>query len=143
MALDLKALDTEIEEINADYIEMKNDCEELIAQSEKIVEGSEMDKKFLASVCMNMVSNAGEGRNWLTKALDAMLKKNYEVAETCLEIADKLLGNAQSLQFGCLQRVQARGVVIPLDLLMLHSMDMYMIGTSERDMLTQIVRARI
>lgn len=93
------------------------------------------------TICMEMISSAGEGRALVYEALDAILKKDYPAADAKLTQAEEHLSEAHRIQFEELMAPQSKGVEMPFSMLLLHAMDLTMSTTSEHDMLRSIVRA--
>ena len=101
----------------------------------------EMLQDRLVLICTDMISNAGEGRGLVHEALEMALKEDYKGAAAKLDDAEQYLAEAHRIQFEELMAPQRKGVNIPVDLLLLHAMDLLMVSTSERDMLHKVVQA--
>ena len=95
------------------------------------------------TICMEMISNAGEGRALVYEALDAVTAKDYATAAAKLAEAEEHLAEAHRIQFEDLMAPQSNGVELPLSMLLLHAMDLTMVSTSEHDMLKSIVKAHL
>jgi cellobiose-specific phosphotransferase system component IIA len=100
-----------------------------------------MSQDELMTICMEMISNAGEGRGMVHEALELALKKDYAAAGQRLDEAEKFLAEAHRMQFEKLMGPQKNNVTIPFDMLLLHAMDLLMVATSERDMVTKVIQA--
>lgn len=100
----------------------------------------EMPQEQLMMTCMDIISNAGEGRGLVHEGLEFALKKNYIAAQTKLDEAEKYLAEAHRLQFEELMGPQNKGMVVPFNMLLLHAMDLLMVSTSERDIVTKVVQ---
>jgi cellobiose-specific phosphotransferase system component IIA len=103
----------------------------------------EMPHEQLMMVCMEMISNAGEGRGFVHEALELTLREDYAGADAKLDEAESYLAEAHRIQFEELMGQQKKGTAIPFDMLLLHAMDLLMVTTSERDMLRKVVQARL
>jgi cellobiose-specific phosphotransferase system component IIA len=99
-----------------------------------------MSQEELMKICMEMISNAGEGRGIVQEALDLVLKKDYTAAGQRLDEAESFLAEAHRIQFEELMGPQKNGVTVPFDMLLLHAMDLLMVATSERDMVTKVMQ---
>lgn len=97
----------------------------------------------LNGICMEMISNAGEGRSKVFEALDCVNRGDYKAAEQKLDEAQALLAEAHKIQFEELMGPQNSGTEIPFSMLLLHAMDMTMVSTSEHDLLRSVVEARL
>lgn len=102
-----------------------------------------MTMEELNGICMEMISNAGEGRAMVFEALDEIHAENYSEAEKKLNEAQEFLAEAHKIQFEKLMAQQNNGVEIPFSMLLLHAMDMSMVSTSEHDLLRSIVNAKL
>ena len=102
-----------------------------------------MNIEQLNGICMEMISNAGEGRGLIFEAMNEMLSGNYEKAEKKLNEAEEMLSEAHRIQFEELMAPQNKGVEVPFSMLLLHAMDLTMISTSEHDMLHAILVSRM
>lgn len=102
-----------------------------------------MNLEQLNMICMEMISNAGEGRALIFEAMKEMLSGNYENAKKKLSEAEELLSEAHRIQFEELMSPQNKGVELPFSMLLLHAMDLTMISTSEHDMLHTILVSRM
>lgn len=102
-----------------------------------------MTMEELNAICMEMISNAGEGRSKVYEALDKINEESYEEAENKLNEAQDLLAEAHKIQFEQIMSPQSNGVEIPFSMLLLHAMDMTMVSTSEHDLLHSIVAAKL
>lgn len=96
-----------------------------------------------SSICMELISNAGEGRALVYEALDAINKADYGLASIRLNEAQEMLAEAHRIQFEQLMAPQNNGMEIPFSLLLLHAMDLLMVTTSEHDVLRNIVNAKL
>lgn len=101
-----------------------------------------MTMEELNGICMEMISNAGEGRSKVFEALDSVNKGDYKTAAARLDEAQALLAEAHKIQFEQLMGPQNSGTEIPFSML-LHAMDMTMVSTSEHDMLRSVVEAKL
>lgn len=101
-----------------------------------------MSIEELSKICMNLISNAGEGRNYVFEALELALCEDYAGAKSKILEAEKYLSEAHRIQFEELMSPQARGEEIPFNLLLLHAMDLLMISISEKDLVDTIIRAK-
>lgn len=97
----------------------------------------------LSMICMNLISNAGEGRNYIYEALELALAEDYSGAESKIIEAEKYLSEAHRIQFEELMSLQARGEEIPFNLLLLHAMDLLMISISEKDLVYAVIKSKI
>lgn len=95
-----------------------------------------MTLEELNTICMQMISYAGEGRSIVYDAMSELLNNKYEEAE-------KILGEAHRLQFEDLMVAQSRSEDIPFSLLLLHAMDITLVSTSEHDLLRAMVNAKL
>lgn len=95
------------------------------------------------TTCMEMISNAGEGRALVYEAVDAVTAKDYATAAAKLAEAEAYLAEAHRIQFEDLMAPQSNGVELPFSMLLLHAMDLTMVSTSEYDMLKSIVKAHL
>ncbi|HJB22079.1 MAG TPA: PTS lactose/cellobiose transporter subunit IIA [Candidatus Fournierella merdavium] len=102
-----------------------------------------MTMEELNGICMEMISNAGEGRSKVFEALDSVNKGDYKTAAARLDEAQALLAEAHKIQFEQLMGPQNSGTEIPFSMLLLHAMDMTMVSTSEHDMLRSVVEAKL
>lgn len=102
-----------------------------------------MDLEQVNTICMEMISNAGEGRALVYEALEAVIAKEYAAAEAKLTEAEGYLAQAHRIQFEQLMAPQNNGTELPFSMLLLHAMDLTMVSTSEHDMLRSIVKAHI
>lgn len=102
-----------------------------------------MNKEQLDAVCMEMISNAGEGRGLVFEALESFQQDDYEAADQKLNQAQAFLAEAHKIQFEQLMSPQNKGVEIPFSMLLLHAMDLTMITTSEHDLLNAIVQGKL
>lgn len=101
-----------------------------------------MTEEELSCLCMEVISNAGEGRAHVYTALDLYLEGKYEPAKKELETADEYLQKAHEAQFQKLMVYQLNGGEIPFHLLILHAMDLLMVSSAERDMLNHMIKAK-
>ncbi|NLE93978.1 MAG: PTS lactose/cellobiose transporter subunit IIA [Chloroflexi bacterium] len=102
-----------------------------------------MDIEELGSICMEMISNAGEGRFYTHEALGKTLEEKFIEASELLIKAEEFLGEAHKIQFEQLMTPQMRGENLPFSMLLLHAMDLLMVSTSEHDMLSMIVNRQL
>ena len=102
-----------------------------------------MSEEELELVCMEVISNAGEGRAHVYTALDLYLGGEREKAKKDLETADGYLQAAHDAQFTKLMAYQLEGGEIKFQLIILHAMDLLMVASAERDMLKHVVMASI
>lgn len=102
-----------------------------------------MTQEELSRICMEMISNAGEGRTYLFEAMDDFLIDNFQEAASKLVIAEEFLAEAHRIQFEQLMAKQQGGLEIPFNMLLLHAMDLLMITTSQRDMLQKMIQAKL
>jgi cellobiose-specific phosphotransferase system component IIA len=91
------------------------------------------------SVCMEIISCAGEGRSKLLEAVDAFKAGEKEKAETLCQEADALLLKAHNIQFTELMKPQAAGEDVEINLLLLHAMDLLMISSCEKDWVQRLL----
>jgi cellobiose-specific phosphotransferase system component IIA len=98
-----------------------------------------MEQDKIAEICLRLISNAGEGRAHLSEALKAFVRKDYRLAEEQVELAETYLAEAHKIQFAELMAPQQKGETIPFNLLLIHAMDILMIGCSERDTLKAMI----
>ena len=61
------------------------------------------------TICMEMISSAGEGRALVYEALDAILQKDYQAADAKLTQAEAHLSEAHRIQFEELMAPQKQG----------------------------------
>lgn len=102
-----------------------------------------MTMEEVGSICMELISNAGEGRSLVYEALDAIHEADYVLALIKLDGAQEMLAEAHRIQFEQLMAPQNSGIEIPFSLLLLHAMDLLMVTTSEHDMLRNVVNAKL
>lgn len=102
-----------------------------------------MAMEEVSSICMELISDAGEGRALVYEALDATNKADYALALIRLDEAQEMLAEAHRIQFEQLMAPQNNGMEIPFSLLLLHAMDLLMVTTSEHDMLRNVVNAKL
>lgn len=102
-----------------------------------------MTLEELNTICMQMISYAGEGRSIVYDAMSELLNNKYEEADKKLCEAEKILGEAHRLQFEDLMVAQSRSEDIPFSLLLLHAMDITLVSTSEHDLLRAMVNAKL
>lgn len=102
-----------------------------------------MSLEQVNTICMEMISNAGEGRALVYEALDALTAKDYAAADAKLTEAEGHLAEAHRIQFEELMAPQSDGTELSFSLLLLHAMDLTMVSTSEHDMLKSIVKAHL
>ncbi|GMG97772.1 PTS lactose/cellobiose transporter subunit IIA [Tepidimicrobium xylanilyticum] len=98
-----------------------------------------MNVEELSNICMNLISYAGEGRNYVFEALRLATQKDYSNANLKILEAEKYLSEAHRIQFEELMVPQAKGEEIPFSLLLLHAMDLLMIAISEKDLVATII----
>lgn len=106
-------------------------------------EKKKMTEEELEAVCMEVISNAGEGRAHIYQALDLYLKGEYKTSLEELKIAEGYLQSAHDAQFQKLMKHQMNGGEVPFHLLILHGMDLLMVSSAERDMLKHIIMSKI
>lgn len=97
------------------------------------------DLTDMERICMDMISTAGEGRSRVFDAIDA-----YKVGDRgrCVELiaeAEDLLNKAHDIQFLQVMKPAASGERIPLDLLLIHAMDLLMVTSSEKDIVKRFI----
>lgn len=74
-----------------------------------------MTLEELNTICMQMISYAGEGRSIVYDAMSELLNNKYEEADKKLCEAEKILGEAHRLQFEDLMVAQSRSEDIPFE----------------------------
>ena len=84
----------------------------------------------LNRVAMEVILNAGDGRNCVEKALDCMASFDFEGAEQQLAEADEKILTAHRAQTDAIQR-QAAGEDVEYSLLFTHAQDTLMTISSE------------
>jgi cellobiose-specific phosphotransferase system component IIA len=99
----------------------------------------EMSIEEMESICMKMISHAGEGRALVHEAIDLLIAGDTEQSQQKLEEAQEQLTIAHQIQFADLLSAQASGTEIPFHVLLIHSMDLVMISTSEMDIAKKIL----
>ena len=102
-----------------------------------------MTLEDVSTICMEMISYAGEGRALVYEAINAFVADNFQKALEQLEEAEKFLGVAHRMQYEKLMAPQFQGEEIPCSVLMLHAMDLTLISTSEHDLLRALITAKI
>lgn len=102
-----------------------------------------LTEEDLELICMEVISNAGEGRAHVYSALDLYLKGEYKSAMDELGTADGYLQAAHDAQFQKLMKHQINGGELPFHVLILHGMDLLMVSSAERDMLKHIVMSKL
>ena len=93
----------------------------------------------LEAICMEMISFTGEGRGMVHEAIEAFSAGDIESCRLKLEQAEKLLVQAHQIQFNRLLKPQAQGASLPFHLLLIHAMDLLMVSTSEKDVVTKML----
>jgi cellobiose-specific phosphotransferase system component IIA len=99
----------------------------------------ELSLDELEAICMEMISYTGEGRAIVHEAVEAFSAGDIEACQQKLAEADKLLVQAHQIQFNKLLKLQAQGVQVPFHLLLIHAMDLLMVSTSEKDIVTKML----
>lgn len=102
-----------------------------------------MTMQQLETVCMEMISTTGEGRGRVFDAIEAYASGNICDAKEIIEDAEKILIEAHQIQFLKLMQPQAEGEQIPFNLILLHAMDLLMITTSEKDMVSKLINSKM
>lgn len=102
-----------------------------------------MDEDTVGMICMEMISNVGEGRSKIYEAVDLYANEKYEEASKKIEEADEFIRAACVAQFEKLMGHQFNGGQLPFNLIILHAMDLVMATDSERDMIKHLVDAKL
>lgn len=84
----------------------------------------EMDDE-VSTVAMQVILNAGNGRDKTDKALDAMASFDFDAAKSYLDEAEKDILKAHAAQTGMIQR-QAAGEKFAYSILFVHAQDTLM-----------------
>lgn len=106
-------------------------------------EEKKLDSNYVESICMEIISNAGEGRAHVYEALGFFLKGEYNRALNAINEAEPYLCKAHDCQFENLMQPQLKGKEIPFHIIILHAMDLLMVAGAERDMLKTIIISKL
>jgi len=93
----------------------------------------------IESICMEMISTAGEGRSKVFEAIDAYKAGEYEKCRELITESEDLLNKAHNIQFLKLMKPQANGEQIPFNILLIHAMDLLMVSSSEKDIVKRFI----
>ncbi len=96
-----------------------------------------MDKNIL-QVAMEVILHAGDGRNYIDKALDEAVKLNFDAADGLLEQADSEIVKAHTAQTQVIQS-QVAGEDVEYSLLFIHAQDTIMTIQTELRMATKMI----
>lgn len=102
-----------------------------------------MTQEELTANCMEMIGYTGEGRSLVYEAVTLLVADEYGEALKKIEAAEKHLSDAHEIQFLKLMSIQAGGGEVPVNMLLLHAMDILMTSTAEKDMVKTIVKAKL
>ena len=101
-----------------------------------------MTNEELTSICMEMISNTGIGRNLTYEAIELFVNNKFEECIAKLNEAEKYIGEAHKLQFEKIMSKQFNGDSIPFNMLLLHAMDITLVTNAEHDMLLALATAK-
>lgn len=97
----------------------------------------------IPAVAMSVIINAGDGRAYIDKAMDALAEFDFDAAEAHLAEADEKILEAHKSQTEMIQR-QAGGEEVEYSLLFVHAQDTLMTISAELHMakkMMPVVRA--
>ena len=99
-----------------------------------------IDKDELVNVAMSVLLNAGDARNCIKQALDALLEENSDLTvDKKFEEAKSFINLAHKAQTDLIQR-EARGEGCQYSMLLTHAQDTLMTIKSEMVLAEQMVR---
>lgn len=101
-----------------------------------------MTNEELTSICMEMISNTGMGRNLTYEAIELFVNNKFEECIAKLNEAEEYIGEAHKLQFEKIMSKQFNGDSIPFNMLLLHAMDITLVTNAEHDMLLALATAK-
>ena len=101
-----------------------------------------MTNDELVSTCMEMISNTGMGRTLVYEAINLFVDDKFDECIEKLNEAETYIGEAHKLQFEKIMSKQFSGDEIPLNMLLLHAMDITLVSNAEHDMLLALATAK-
>lgn len=89
-----------------------------------------MEEKDLINIAMQIILNAGDGRNHAFYAINAIQEGNDELAEKEIELAKNAINEAHIAQTNIIQK-EMSGEDIDINILFIHAQDTIMTINSE------------
>jgi len=89
-------------------------------------------------ISFEMISNAGQARNIIYDAFDLIRDREYQEAEDRIKQAEALILKAHEFHVNMVSE-EAKGNKVPIDLLLVHAMNILLVAESERDMSKKIM----
>ncbi len=89
-------------------------------------------------ISFEMISNAGQARNLILDAMDFIRDEKYAEAENLIKDAEALILKAHKYHLDMVSK-EAKGEKVPIDLLLVHAMNILLVAESERDMSKKIM----
>lgn len=98
-----------------------------------------MEQEEIINISMQMILYAGDARNAIKEALDAVMDEDYELSENMMKEAIKAIEEAHRYQTGVVQR-DAGGEHVEYSLLFTHAQDTLMTIMSERHIAEKMIQ---
>lgn len=91
----------------------------------------------LQNDCMEMILHSGNARYFLMESVKVLKEANHDEYERLKMQAKTEISEAHKVQYQLLQQ-EARGIALPIDMLLIHAQDHLMTTMAIRDMLVMI-----